>query len=144
VISTQTLTHKQRKFLVEFQKSLNATDAAMKVYSCKDRNSAAALGSETLRKLNIVELMDTMGLTDDYLMSVAQEGLKATRAIIVDGKVQGVVDHAVRHKYLETTLKLRGKLNDAQRVELTGKDGEPLKLEMLVGIGFLNKPKEEK
>lgn len=71
---------------------------------------------------------------DETLTIKLSEGLSATRVIsaIQTGKQASgattdfieVPDHAVRHKYLETALKLKRKLVD--RTELTGKNGEKL------------------
>ena len=69
---------------------------------------------------------------DDFLTIKLKEGLDANRVIsaVNTGKQASgatmdfieVPDQAVRHKYLETALKLKRKLVD--RTELTGKDGE--------------------
>ena len=40
------MTIKQRKWMREYIKSGNASDAAMKVYHCKNRESAAVMGHE--------------------------------------------------------------------------------------------------
>lgn len=71
---------------------------------------------------------------DDLLTRKLEEGLDANRVIsaVNTGKQASgattdfieVPDHSVRHKYLETALKLKRKLVD--RTELTGKDGERL------------------
>lgn len=49
------LTTKQRRFIQEFFKSNNATEASMEAYNCKDRVVAASIGSENLRKPQIRE-----------------------------------------------------------------------------------------
>lgn len=138
---TQKLTAKQRKWLKVYSETLNATEAAMQAYDCKDRNTAKQIGWENITKLDFNELMDTMGLTDDLALAGIKEGIRATRPVIdpKTNKISAVADYGVRHKYIETALKLRGKL-DTQKIELTGKDGEPLKMEVLAGIGFINKP----
>lgn len=50
------------------------------------------------------ELMDK-NIPDKSLAKVHKEGLKANK--------DGVPDHAIRHKYLETGYKIKGKLKDA-------------------------------
>lgn len=49
------MTRKQRKFIKEFIKSHNATEAAIEAYNCKDRVTAASIGYENLRKPHIQE-----------------------------------------------------------------------------------------
>jgi hypothetical protein len=130
----QKLTAKQRKWLKIYMETHNATEAAMQVYNVKTRESAGVIGHENLKKLNFEELMDAVGLTEENLLESIVEGRKATRVIVIDNKVQGVPDYATRHKYIETALKLRGNLSN--KLELTGKDGEPLKIQLLAGISY--------
>jgi len=136
------LTKKQRKWIKVYRQTLNATEAAMQAYDCKNRDVAKQIGSENIAKLDWFDLLNYSGLDDETLVKANVEGLKATRPVLdpTTNTLQAVADYSVRHKYLETALKLKNKLQDTQKVELTGKDGEPLKLEMLLGIGFLNKP----
>lgn len=139
----QKLTRKQRKFLKVYSETLNATEAAMQSYDCKDRNIAKSIGAQNLSKLNFQELMDVMGITDEKLVAVGIEGLtKSIRIASVNGKTQAVPDHATRHKYWDSFLKMRGKLDNSQKLELSGPGGEPLQIQMVAGIGFLNKPKD--
>lgn len=79
-------------------------------------------------------------LPDDKLIQVTDEGLSATKAISAltgtqaTGKTVDFVDvpdFAVRHKYLETALKLKNKLVD--RTDLTTKD-KPIPI--LAGIEY--------
>lgn len=82
------------------------------------KNTANAKGSKKLEKLapTIQALMEKRGLTDDKLLEVLDGGLQANRPLTVsDGKGEGAhieqfPDHGVRHKYLETGLKLKGHL----------------------------------
>lgn len=136
---TAKLTPKQRKFYKVYAETLNATEAAMQAYNCKDRDSARALGTEVLAKLSFQELMNVMGLTDEHLMKVGQDGLnKSAKFATINGKTQAVPDYATRHKYWDTFLRLKGKLSD--KIELTGEDGGPLQMQLVAGIGFINKP----
>ena len=102
------LTIKQRKWIKEYIKTGNASAAAMKVYNCKDRESAAVIGSENLTKLNFQELMEEMGLTDVTLLNVGTEGMIKPVKQSMTGEVHP--DYAVRHKYWETMLKLKRRL----------------------------------
>jgi len=121
------LTIKQRKWLKLYIETGNATEAAMQAYDCKDRDSARALGSENLAKLNISELMENMGLTDVALINIGTEGMTKAVKQSMTGEVHP--DYAVRHKYWDTMLKLKQKL--VERKDITS-NGE--KLEQLVVI----------
>lgn len=137
------LTTKQRKWLKEYKKSLNATSAAMIAYNCKDIRSAGQIGYENMKKLDIADILETIGLDDETIAKGIDEGAKrGARPVVVNGQIKGFPDYAVRHKYYETALKLRGKLMDRSSLEITGKDGGPLQIQTVVGLGFLNKPKE--
>lgn len=140
------LTLKQRKWLNIYLETGNATQAAMQSYDCKDEESAAQIGYENLRKLDITELMEEGGITDKKLKEKLEEGLEATkvvsaRVIVIKGRPTSqadgelppadsrtddfidVPDYAVRHKYLETALKLKGRLgSSSSSVEM--KDGD--------------------
>lgn len=113
------LTLKQARWLDVYIETGNATEAAMRAYELEDRAIAGQIGYENMKKLDISELMDSMGLTEHKLILKVQEGLDATRSIsaIAGTEANGgtvdfvdVPDYAVRHKYLETSLKLKGKL----------------------------------
>lgn len=54
----QRLTAKQRLFVSYYLVDLNGTEAALKAYDTTDRNVAAAMASENLRKPNIREAID--------------------------------------------------------------------------------------
>jgi hypothetical protein len=129
------ITTKQRKFFSIYARTLNATEAAMQTYNCKNRDVANALGAETLRKLSVPELLEAVGLTDENLAQGIREGRDATKPIVFKGELRAIPDHAIRHKYIETSLRLKKKLVD--KVELTGEDGEPLRIEAVAGIGFI-------
>lgn len=121
-------TIKEKKFVKEYIKTGNATEAAMRTYDVKDRKNANALGTETLAKLSISDLMDNKGLTDDKLLDKLDEGLLSNRVIsanivvtksddptVKDQKAHTktqdfieVPDMPTRHRYLETALKLKG------------------------------------
>ena len=121
------LTIKQRKWIKEYIKTGNATEAAMRVYDCKDKGSAAQIGWENMRKLDMAELMEEMGLTDVALMNIGTEGMTKAVKQSMTGEVHP--DYAVRHKYWDTMLKLKQKL--VERKDITS-NGE--KLEQLVVI----------
>lgn len=60
----------------------------------------------------IAELMDAEGIGDKTLLNTLKEGLQASKTIVMgkdeDSFVDIQPDHATRHKFLETGLRLRG------------------------------------
>ena len=140
------LTLKQRKWLDVYLQTGNATEAAMQSYDCKDRDSANAIGSENLAKLSYTDFMEAAGVTDKLLQQKLLEGLDSTKQIgarkIVQGAKTGheikvdattdtddfidVPDYAVRHKYLETALKLKKRLSDKMDITSGGEKIEGL------------------
>lgn len=131
------LTLKQRKWIKIYLECGNATEAAMKVYSCKSREYAAQIGYENLRKLDYTEFLEEAGITDDLLQKKVIEGLEANRTI--SAKIVGktadnqtddfidVPDFMARHKYLETALKLKQRLIDRKDIQ---SGGEPIKIDI--------------
>ena len=75
------LTIKQRKFLEEYFRTGNGTEAAMIAYDCQDRVVAATIAYENLRKHQIFHLvqliMESKGLTVSKLVESLMEGLSA-------------------------------------------------------------------
>lgn len=53
------------------------------------------------------ELMSE-AITDAKLIKVIDDGLTANKTFTEDGEIIDVPDHAVRHKFLETALKVKG------------------------------------
>jgi hypothetical protein len=105
----------------------NATEAAMQVYDVKNRDTARSIGHENLSKLTLVELMEEKGITDDKLLEVLDEGLKANKVISArtmgnaDEKTDDFVDipdYDVRHKYLKTGLELKGAIGNRAEVNV--------------------------
>lgn len=129
------LTLKQRKWLKEYLTSGNASDAAYKVYNCKNKESAAQIGWENLRKLDYTSFLEEAGVTDDLLQKKIIEGLDATRTVSAVKTSKNatadstdfvdVPDFMARHKYLETALKLKRRLTEKQEVDITS-GGKPI------------------
>ena len=106
------LTLKQRKWIRVYIDTGNATEAAMQVYDCKDRDSAAIIGFENVRKLNYEDFLEEAGITDKLLQQKLIEGLDADRIKTSLTEPDRVVpDYPTRHKYLETALKLKKRLD---------------------------------
>ena len=142
----------------------NATKAYMAINPNYGGGNAKVLACQLLTKLNLSndELMDMMGMTDAYLQEKLDEGLNATKTISVipikpkeaqenntdlkeansrNIEFVDVDDYAVRHKYLDTALKLKGKYPPTTvKNELTGVDGSPL---TFVIEKSYDKPKKE-
>jgi len=129
------LTLKQRKWLKIYLECGNATEAAMQVYDCQDRESAGQIGYENLKKLDYTDFLEEAGVTDELLQKKIMEGLEANRTIsakitIKTGEKQAnsqtddfidVPDFMARHKYLETALKLKQRLIERKDITSGGK-----------------------
>lgn len=133
------LTLKQAKWLKLYLELGNATEAAMQSYDCANRESAAQIGWENLRKLDYDAFLEEAGITDKLLQQKILDGLDSTRTVSAVNTSKNatassndfvdVPDFLTRHKYLETALKLKKRLTD--RLDLTSKDE---KLEGLIVI----------
>ena len=133
-------TLRERKFIDAYiANGGNATKAYMEINPDIEEKSARELGCRMLTKVNISnnELMDMMGMTDAYLQEKLDQGLNATKTISVipikpkeaqDNNTDlpeansrniefvDVDDFAVRHKYLDTALKLKDKYPSLKQV----------------------------
>lgn len=128
------LTIKERRWRKAYLDCGNATEAAkIAGYNCSSREGFAQIGYENLRKLDFSDLMEDGGLTDQYLHQKLSEGLDANRTISVKGGKEAsantddfidIPDYLTRHKYLETALKLKKRLND--KAILGGDKNEPI------------------
>ena len=85
------------------------------------------------KRCNFDDLMRAHGLDDDTLLQVVRDGVFATKNVssMKLGGEEGLAavnvvepDWGNRHKFVETSLKLKGLLKE--RHEHTGKDGIPL------------------
>lgn len=111
------LTLKQRKWIKEYIDTGNATEAASRVYNCKNRDVARNIGGENLAKLSFPELMEEMGLTNVALLNIGTKGM--TKAKKIHGTGDNFVetpDYATRHRYWDTMLKLKGRLQTGIQV----------------------------
>lgn len=108
------LTKKQREFVEEYAETGNGTASVLAVYDTEDKNTAAVIASENLRKPNIQIALEE-ALPDEMLLEVHREGLFASKEIWKNNNESGTIEHvgdepdfAVRHKYLDTAYKLKG------------------------------------
>ena len=120
-------TLKEKKFLKIYAETGNATEAAAQVYDVKDRDSANALGSETLAKLSIVDILDKAGVTDEKIAQTVLDGMEANKPIsAVAGKDASeasvdfidVPDWTNRLKATELASKMKGHMKE--KVEHSG------------------------
>ncbi len=106
------LTLKQRLFLKEYFQTGNGTLSAMKVYDCKDYNTASVMASETLRKLKdrLTTLMEVKGLSVGDLLDTLQEARKAKirRRNLETGEVFYEPDHRNRIEAVKVAAKFLG------------------------------------
>ena len=106
------LTVKQKKFIDEYVKSGNGTQAAMKVYNVNGKVSAAAVASDNLQKLNvrksIEEIMADVGYSTDKSVS--------TLAYIQQAGKDKKLSAGDSIRATELLLKLEGKLVDRKQV----------------------------
>ncbi len=131
-MSERDLTIKQRKWLKVYVETGNATEAAMQVYDCKDREIAGTVGCENLTQLQgrFADVMMAAGITPALLAQKLREGLDATAVTRAqkDGRFLDAaedIDWMTRHRYMDTANKLTGDYA-ASKHELTGPDGTPL------------------
>lgn len=117
------MTPKQKAFIKEYISTLNATEAAYKVYDAKSRDVARRIGSENLSKLvrPIQEVLEQQGLTNEYIAKKIKDKMEAKKPIIANGKMWQAEDHQTQLKATELAAKLKGLLKDS--VEISGKGG---------------------
>lgn len=136
--SDKKMTLKQRKWLELYLKTGNASDSAFQVYNCKDRESAANIGWENVRKLDYTEFLEAAGITDKLLQEKIMDGLEATRTVSAVNTAKNatadstdfvdVPDFLARHKYLETALKLKKRLVDRKDITSDGEKMTPVEV----------------
>lgn len=127
----------RRAFIKAYCKIKNAGKAYKSLHPKVTDHSAEELGSRMLREVEFSDLLEEAGVTDALLNQKTLEGLDATKQIgarkIIQGAKTGheikvdamtdtddfieVADYAIRHKYLETSLKLKKRLTDKVEVE---------------------------
>jgi hypothetical protein len=155
VNKSTTLTKLERKWYNEYLKDFDQLEAMRRLKKSEiaqglitddcTRQLAYQTKKSCLQKLHISadDIREKMGLVKDNLDKrlIAKFDAKDTvilqKVIGKDGLPASVkVDnHVVQLKALELAYKLTGELSN--KVELTGKDGEALKLSIVAGIGFI-------
>ena len=118
------MTTKQRQFVKKYIETGDKTAAALAVYdysgSKNPKYAASAHAVELVKKLSIQELMEErQRLRDSDLLDTLKEGLKATKRVTSPTEPDSVdPDYQVRHRYLETGLKLKGHLREQNNTQV--------------------------
>lgn len=108
----QKVTLKMRLWMKEYIKTGNAAQAAKKIYKCSEANSRQ-IGYENVKKMDYQEFLEIAGLTDALIAQKLVEGMNATKIYSSHTEPdREVIDYGIRHKYLETTAKLKKRLTE--------------------------------
>lgn len=94
-------------------KSLANTD-----YSLSTQTSP----NKVLSKPSFIEELDKLGVDDKALAEVAQQGLKADKTVFINSEVIDLPDHANRHRFWESMLKVKGHLNTNNQINIQAND----------------------
>ena len=102
-------TTKQIKAVKEIAENNSSVRQAMKKAGYKTFNRTPNL----TQSKGFRELMEQIGISDEKLAQRLNEGLDATKAVVMGVKseesfVDIQPDYVTRHKYIETSLKLKG------------------------------------
>ena len=110
------LTNQEKKFVEGIVETGNQTQSAKKAFGLKSNDYAGKKGSLKVREGKIQNALQTFAdrIQDDKLFKVLDEGLSAGKRIFKNNNESGEIedmgieaDYAVRHKYLETGLKVK-------------------------------------
>lgn len=96
------LTNQDKKFIEKVVETGNLTKSAQEAYKIQNYGYARVKGSEQITKPNIRNAIMSIAdqVPDDKLVRVLNEGLEAEN--------NEKPDFNVRHKYLDTALKIKG------------------------------------
>ena|SRR3990167_2941897 len=130
---TRDLTLKQKKFIKRYLETGNAAQAIIDSYDVVNRDTAAEMGSQNLRKLKDVvqSIMVQRGLDLDKMVEVVYGATEATKWNDFTGEREP--DHMVRLKAIDVASKWLGLEEKAQinilgkgdmSIEFIGNDGE--------------------
>lgn len=119
------LSNQDKIFVKEIIETGNQTLSAKKAYGIKKNDYAGKKGSVKVREGKIVKAIQSLAdrIPDDKLHNVMMEGLDAT--------YKEEPDFGVRHKYLDTALKIKGVYGDDE--------SKNINILMPVLVKFLNK-----
>jgi len=108
---------RQNRYKANRLKGLSAYKSAMEAGYSKATAWNAHKNIE--KRCNFEQWLIDAGLTDDVLAKHTEEGVKAEKLQSIAFKIVPVPDWGARHKFLETALKLRGKIVDKPMVDLS-------------------------
>ncbi len=139
----ENLSVQDQEFVKEVAMTGNQTQAAKKAYGIEKDDYAGKKGSLKVRegKINtaIKEVKESLAdrVSIDKLEQVLNEGLDAYKTIKLGDEGENTIepDFAVRHKYLDTALKLKGEYE-------TDEDKKSINILMPVLVKFLNNKDE--
>lgn len=139
----ENLSKQDQDFVKEFALTGNKTKSAQKAYGIEDENYANVKAQRLIRKDTIntaitevkTSLADRVSI--DKLEQVLNEGLEAYKTTKVSEGGQETIepDFAVRHKYLDTALKIKGEYE-------TDEDKKSINILMPVLVKFLTNKDE--
>lgn len=129
----RSLTLREKRLIKYLPQAKTISEAMRKAgYSESIINSGKAR-KEVLQKPTIIEVMEKQGITDERVMQVLDDGLKADKVIsatIIAGNGEGmkdadsmskdfieVPDHPTRHKFFDSACKLKS-LYPSEKVEV--------------------------
>ena len=136
---TERLTKKEKTFVKEYVKTGNGTQSALKAYDTDSENVAANIACTNLMKPKIENAIMSIAeqIPDSLLLEVHLDGLQA-----VDDK--GNEDYATRHRYLDTSYKLKGSYAaEKKQVEITGKISAITEEQRLIAKEYEERLKEK-
>ena len=110
------LTKKQKGFVKDYVKTGIGSMAIKKNYDVSNDETARSMATENLTKPHIIKAIKSIAdsIPDDKLSKVLLEGLDAGRQT-----QEGIdPDYAVRHKYLDTALKLKGSYDEKGNINI--------------------------
>lgn len=114
-IKEKVLNANERVFAREYMKDGDGKRAYMVAYPGVKPDSARSLSSKKLHSKSFSTILDKHGVTDSLLADVLKEGLAATRIHSSPTEPdREEVDYGVRHKYLETGLKVKGHMSNIE------------------------------
>ena len=126
------MTFKERKFVLNYLSTGDATEAAMRAYNVRNRSNASTVGQDVLKRLDFNLILELAGASDSQLALKMSEGLNANK---YNKKGEAVPDLDLRHKYLVTALEAKKKIKN--KLEVTGENGQPIRFNILAGHGFI-------
>lgn len=110
-------TLKQRKLAKEVLESKGDISISKAMLKAGYPPTTAKNPQQVTKSKGFKELLDQMGVTDEKLAKVLNEGLEANKTVVMgkesnEAFVDIQPDHPTRHKFLETGLRLRGYAKD--------------------------------